>query len=96
MKHLKRNKAPGEDDITADIPKDGGEPGIEILTKFFNRCLIDAKFLKNWKNTSEVILHKKGDIADIKIYRPISFLATIYKLVSMILLKRMLNTLDQH
>ena len=43
-----------------------------------------------------VIIHKKGDTSDIKNYRPISLLPTIYKVFSYILLKRMLCTLEEH
>ena len=32
IKRLKRNKAPGNDNITADVLKDGGEPIVQMFT----------------------------------------------------------------
>ena len=44
-----------------------------------------------------IIIHKKGDTADIKKnYRPISLLPITYKVFSQVILRRMLRTLDQH
>ena len=50
IKRLKRNKAPGNDNITADVLKDGGEPIGEMFTSMFNRCLSDAKLPNSWTN----------------------------------------------
>jgi exonuclease III len=96
IKQLKRDKAPGEDNITAGILQDGGEPIVSILTKLYNRCLSDGQVPNSWKNASVVIIHKKGDTADIKNYRPISLLPVTYKIFSQILMKRMLQTLDSY
>ncbi|KAK4324385.1 hypothetical protein Pmani_004945 [Petrolisthes manimaculis] len=96
IKQLKRDKAPGEDNITADILQDGGEPIIKVLTKLFNGCLISGKVPSCWKNAVMIIIHKKSDTADIRNYQPISLLPVIYKVFSKVLLQRMLQTLDQH
>ena len=39
IKRLKRNKAPGKDNITGGILKDGGDAMIQVLTDLFNTCL---------------------------------------------------------
>ena len=40
IKRLKRNKAPGNDNITAYVLKDGGNPAIvQMFTNMFYRCL---------------------------------------------------------
>lgn len=96
IKRLKRDKAPGEDNISAGMLQDGGEPVIKELTCLYNRCLTEGKVPNKWKNGIVTILHKKGDKADIKNYRPISLLSIIYKTFSQILLKRMSHTLDYH
>ena len=66
IKRLKRNKAPGNDNITADVLKDGGEPILQMFTNMFNRCLREGKLPNSWKDASVIIIHKKGDTADIK------------------------------
>ena len=66
IKRLKRNKAPGNDNITADVLKYGGEPIIQMFTNMFNRCLSEGKLPNSWKNASVILIHKKGDTADIK------------------------------
>ena len=96
IKRLKRNKAPGNDNITADILKDGGEPIVQMFTNMFNRCLSEGKLQNSWENASVILIHKKGDTADIKNYRPISLLPITYKVFSQVILHRMLHTLDQH
>ena len=63
IKRLKRNKAPGNDNITADV---GGEPIVQMFTNMFNRCLREGKLPNSWKDASVIIIHKKGDRADIK------------------------------
>ena len=86
IKRLKHGKAPGEDNITTVVLQDGGEPIIKALTQLFNRCLSDGRVPSSWKNASVVLIHKKGDTADIKNHRPISLLQVIYKVFSCILL----------
>ena len=95
IKRLKRGKAPGEDNVTTAVLHHGGEPIIKALTQLFNRCLSDGRVSSSWKNASVVLIHKKGDTADIKSYRPISLLQVIYKVFSHILLQRMLQALEQ-
>ena len=96
IKRLKWEKAPGEDGITAGMLQDGGEPVIRSLTSLFIRCLSERCVPDCWKNATVTILHKKGDTADIKNYRPISLLSIIYKTFSQVILRRILRDLDFH
>ena len=96
IKRLKRNKAPGEDNITRGILQDGGDAMIQILTDLFNTCLHHQQVPKPWKNALVVLIHKKGNTSNIKNYRPISLLPIMYKVFSNILLQRMIRTLDFH
>ena len=89
-------RLPGEDNITTAVLQDGGEPIIKALTQLFNKYLSDGRVPSSWKNASVFLIHKKGDTADIKNYRPISLLPVIYKVFSRILLQRMLQALEQH
>ena len=62
---MKRNKPPGNYNITAYILKDGGEPIVQMFTNMFNMCLREDKLPNSWENAS-VSMHQKGDTADIK------------------------------
>ena len=59
IKRLKRNKAPGNDNITADVLKDGGEPIVQMFTNMFNRFLREGKLPNSWKDASVIIIHKR-------------------------------------
>ena len=67
IKRLKRNKAPGEDNITGGVLQDGGDGMIKVLTDLFNTCLRHRQVSKAWKNALIVLIHKKGNTSDIKI-----------------------------
>ena len=97
IKRLKRNKAPGNANITAGVLKDSMELIVQMSTNMSNRCLREGKLPSSWKYASVIIMHKKGDTADItKNYRPIRLLPITYKVFSQVILHRMLRTLDQH
>ena len=91
---MKKNKAPGNDYLTSDIIRLGGEEAILQVVNIFNEILRTRKIPKEWKEAKMVILHKKGDRRDIKNYRPISLLSHMYKLFTRVLQKRMENILD--
>ena len=59
IKRLKRNKAPGEDNITGGILQDGGDAMIQILTDLFNTCLHHRQVPKAWKNALIVLIHQE-------------------------------------
>ena len=82
IKRLKRNKAPGEDNITGGILQDGGDAMIQILTDLFNTCLHHQQVPKAWKNALVILIHKKRNTPDIKNYRPISLLPIMHKVFS--------------
>ena len=95
IKRLKRNKAPGEDNITGGVLQDGGDAMIQVLTDLFNTCLHHQQVSKAWKKLWFVLIYKKGNTSDIRNCRPISLLSIMYKVFSNILL-RMIHTLDFH
>jgi hypothetical protein len=82
---LKKYKSPGSDQIPAELIQAGGEM-LNSLTIFGIR--------KNWlisgRSLSIVPIHKKGDETDCNNYRGISLLSTSHKILSNILLSRLL------
>ena len=87
IKKLDCSKAPGEDNITGGVLQDSGEAIVNLLTQLFNKCLQLHQVPKAWQNTLMVVLHKKGNMLDIKNYRPISLLPIIYKVFLHIILQ---------
>ena len=81
---MKDNKAPGTDDLTSDIFKIGSTEITTQLVKLYNNILQEKKIPKTWKEAKVILLHKKGDKADIKNYRPISLLSHVYKIFTKI------------
>ena len=96
IKRLKRNKALREDNITGGILQDGGDAMIQVFTDLFSTGLHHRKVPTACKNALIVLINKKGNISDIKNYRPISLLPIMYKVFSNILVQRMIRTLDLH
>ena len=80
---MKQNKAPGNDKLTCDIIKLGGNEAINQITKIFNMILKNKKIPPEWKEAKVIILHKKGDMRDIKKLPPnqppISHVQIVYK-----------------
>ena len=96
IKRLKRNKAPGDDNITGGILQDGGVAMIQVLTDLFNTCMHHRQVPKAWKNTLIVLIHKKGNTLDIKNYRPVSLLPIMHRVFSHFLLQTKIRMLGFH
>ena len=93
---MKNNKSPGDDDITIEYIKKGGSTLLYIIQKLFNACLLKDTTPSQWTNAVIVIMHKKGDITDLRNYRPISLLSHVYKLFMVVITKRLTNKLDSY
>ncbi|WP_265430092.1 RNA-directed DNA polymerase, partial [Klebsiella pneumoniae] len=94
LKSMKRGKAAGDDGITVDLLKEGGDIVLEKLTVLFSECLRTLKVPVAWKNANIILIHKKGDNKDLKNYRPISLLSFIYKLFTKVIVNRINASLD--
>ena len=53
-----------------------------------------ASVPESWKNANIILIHKKGDINDLKNYRPISLLPVVYKVLTKVIANRISATLD--
>ncbi len=94
VKEIKNKKCPGENGVPIEAIKLGGDALLQTVTKLFNKCLELEKVPKAWENAVITLLHKKGDITKLENYRPISLLATLYKLFMKIIAKRNTKKLD--
>ncbi|CAG9565547.1 unnamed protein product [Danaus chrysippus] len=94
LKQLKNNRAPGDDGITAELLKAGGEPILRALQKLFNSVILEGQTPQAWHRSVVVLFFKKGDNTLLKNYRPISLLSHVYKLFSRVLTNRLARRLD--
>ena len=72
---LKNNKAPGEDEITAEMLKLGGEPIVKWLTRLSHSIWHSEEVPKDWRKQLVIPLHKKGAYDDCDNFKGIALLS---------------------
>lgn len=95
IKRLKSEKSPGSDGLCNEVLKIGAPILIHYLLHLFNMVLETETVPEQWCTSDIILLYKKGNPLDIGNYRPISLLASIYKLFSSLLLERLSQDIDQ-
>ena len=86
---LKNHKSPGIDEILAELIKEGGGTMCLEIHKLITSIWKKKKLPEEWKDSIIVPIHKKRDETDCNNYRGISLLPTTYKMLSNILLSRL-------
>ncbi|KAL4090324.1 hypothetical protein QTP88_025183 [Uroleucon formosanum] len=89
---LKNWKAPGSDNIPAELLKYGGNNLQKVLFRVCDKIWKEEQMPTSWHEAVIMPLHKKEDKMECDNYRGISLLNTAYKIFSKILLKRLLET----
>jgi len=87
---LKSHKSPGTDQIQAELIKAGGRTICLESHKLITSIWKKEKLPEEWKEAIIIPIHKKGDKTDCSNYRGISLLPTTYKILSNILLSRLI------
>jgi len=87
---LKSHKSPGIDQIPAELIKAGGRKICFEIHKLITSIWKKEKLPEEWKESIIIPIHKKGDKTDCSNYRGISLLPTAYKILSNILLSRLI------
>ncbi|UYV65458.1 hypothetical protein LAZ67_3004426 [Cordylochernes scorpioides] len=82
------NTVPGPDDISYQELK-RVDPNATILTQIFQACFQMRAVPPSWKESSSILLHKKGDAEDLGNWRPIMLGNTIAKLHTAVLADRL-------
>ena len=95
IRKMKNRKAPGSDEITAEVMKAGGETMIELLKKIFNKILTSEKTPADFSKMIVTPIHKKGDKLLRENYRAIALLSIPGKVFLKILLERMKEKVDR-
>ena len=91
---LKRGKAAGLDDISAEMLKLGGKRVHLYLTKLFNSIFDKGLYPSDWSKAIIVPIFKKGDPEKADNYRGVSLLSVISKCYTSILNQRLYTWLE--
>jgi sorting nexin-29 len=92
---LKKYKSPGSDQIPAELIQAGGEILLSAIHKLINSVWNKKELPNRWQDFIIIPVHKKGDKIDCNNYRGISLLLTSYKMLSNILLSRLVPYIDE-
>ena len=85
---LKKNKAPGLDNLTNDLITARKQSLVKPLCKMFNLIFRTAKYLQRWTLCFLKPVHKKDTLDDPDNYRGIAISSCLSKLYSIIVLKK--------
>ncbi|KAE9542653.1 hypothetical protein AGLY_002564 [Aphis glycines] len=86
---LKNNKSPGDDKIAAELLKLGGQNLTKNLHDLIQQIWIKEKIPKEWNESLICPIFKKGNRNKVENYRGITLLNSGYKILSLIILKRL-------
>lgn len=89
LKHMKPNKSPGLDGLTAEFYKHFWPLLGRILLRCLNDCFDDTELTNSQKISVLSLLYKKGDPSDLENWRPISLLNIDYKIAARTLANRL-------
>jgi len=95
IKSLVNNKAPGMDEITAEMLKHGKETVAEQLVELFDMIWRDVEVPTDWKKEVIIKLPKKGSLNDCNNWRRITLLSTPGKVFSRVMLNRLQGAVDR-
>lgn len=92
LRHMDPNKAPGTDNLTADICLQVALNYPELVTAIMNRCLKLGYFPRQWKEAYIKVVPKPGkdDYSALSSFRPIGLLPIFGKLLEKLFIKRVM------
>ena len=97
LRLLRKNKAPGLDNLRAEAVILLDYLGEHVLLDFLNTCLSTKTVPEDWKQALVVNIYKgKGSESDPANYRPISLLNVLYKIYASLIQKRLATAHDKH
>ena len=94
IRKLKNNKAPGPDDIPAELFKWLDKQSRKTILEILNECWRRETLIRDMNDARLAIVYKKGGPALPQNYRPIALLSVIYKLLASIIQTRISSKMD--
>ena len=89
VRKLKNGKAPGSDEIVAELVKNGEQVVVDWLLELLRELWRTKRVPQEWKNAIPIPLHKKRSRKDCNNYRGIALLSVPGKVLSLILHSRL-------
>jgi hypothetical protein len=86
---------PSIDRISAELFQARGDKLLSAIRKLINSIWNKEELPDQWKESIIVPIHENGDKTDCNNYRGISLLSTSYKILSNILLSRLVPYIDE-
>ena len=94
MKKFKNNKAPGPDEIPAELFKWLDEEPRKVILETLNECWRNETLMKDMNGARLAIIYKKGGTYLPQNYRPITLRNVIYKLLASSIQTRISSKMD--
>uniref|UniRef100_A0A0B7BSF4 Reverse transcriptase domain-containing protein n=2 Tax=Arion vulgaris TaxID=1028688 RepID=A0A0B7BSF4_9EUPU len=91
IRHTKKGKTPGPDNITTEEIEATGELGIGVLTKLFNDIYNTGYVPKDLRQSIFIALPKKAGTIECEEHRTISLMSHVTKLLFSIIMRRVRN-----
>ena len=88
VRKLRNGKAGGQDEVVAELLKNGGEAVIDWLTEVIQQVWQTGKVPQEWKDATLIPIHKKRARNECDNYRGISLLSVPGKVLALVLLER--------
>jgi hypothetical protein len=82
MEHANMKSAPGVDGLSNKFLCEYWQYIRHPLFRYCNKCFEKGELTANFRGAAIKLIPKKGDISNIKNWRPISLLSNVYKIVS--------------
>ena len=95
LQSMEGGKAPGIDGIPVEFYKDFWNDMGEDLLSVFNESFKDLVLPISCRRAVITLLPKKGDLLEIKNWRPVSLLCTDYKILSKVLANRLRDVMGE-
>ena len=95
LQGMQGGRAPGIDGLTAEFYRAYWDIIAEDVSEVFNECLASGSMPMSCRRAVLTLLPKKGNLQDIKNWRPVSLLCVDYKLLSKALASRLGMAMEQ-